>query len=150
MAAPGDRIRGVQRLRQGAGCNRHPASGRLPGAHAMRSARQGHLPQTGARGGGRCGWWSWFFRVCAGKGCGRDEKPPSRVALFWEKRCLRVVDNSTNEPLSLWERGWGEGSNQLKNRNFGSSITLLTPSPTLPRCGLRPAGAGDVSIVNAP
>ena len=31
------------------------------------------------------------------------------------------------------ERGWGEGSNQWKNRNFGSSITLLTPSPTLPR-----------------
>ena len=61
---------------------------------------------------------------------------------------LGRVDNSTNEPLSLWERGWGEGSNQLKNRNFGSSIILLTPSPTLPRCGLRPAGEGDCSIIN--
>ena len=25
-----------------------------------------------------------------------------------------------------------------------------TPSPALPRCGLRPAGAGDLSAVNTP
>ena len=31
---------------------------------------------------------------------------------------LGAVDNSMNEPLSLWERGWGEGSKRLKNRNF--------------------------------
>ena len=55
---------------------------------------------------------------------------------------LGRVDNSANEPLSLWERGWGEGSNQLKNRNFGPSTTSPPPSPTLPRCGLRPAGEG--------
>ena len=29
-------------------------------------------------------------------------------------------------------------------------MILLTPSPTLPRCGLCPAGEGDVSIVNTP
>ena len=45
---------------------------------------------------------------------------------------LGSVDNSANEPLSLWERGWGEGSNQLRNRNFDSSIILLTPSPPSP------------------
>ena len=55
---------------------------------------------------------------------------------------LGRVDNSANEPLSLWERGWGEGSNQLKNRNFGPSTTSPPPSPPLPRCGLRPAGEG--------
>ena len=70
---------------------------------------------------------------------------------------LGRVDNSANEPLSLWERGWGEGSNQLKNRNFDSSTISPTPSPALPRalckmrthfawvparCGLRPAGEG--------
>ena len=43
------------------------------------------------------------------------------------------------------ERGWGEGSNQWKNRNFGSSITLLTPSPTLPRS----AGEG-IQMANTP
>ena len=55
---------------------------------------------------------------------------------------LGRVDNSANEPLSLWERGWGEGSNQLKNRNFGPSTTSPPPSPPLPRCGFRPAGEG--------
>ena len=27
---------------------------------------------------------------------------------------------------------------------------INTPSPALPRCGLRPAGAGDLSTVNTP
>ena len=31
----------------------------------------------------------------------------------------------------------------MKNRNFFSETILLTPSPTLPRYGLRPAGEGE-------
>jgi hypothetical protein len=42
---------------------------------------------------------------------------------------LGCVDYAMNEPLSLWERGWGEGSNQLKNQNFGSSMIALPPPP---------------------
>ena len=47
--------------------------------------------------------------------------------------------------LAQRERGWGESSKQLKNWNFGSSIISLTPTPTLPRCGLRPAGEGGIA-----
>ena len=47
-----------------------------------------------------------------------------------------------NEPLSLWERGWGEGINQLKNRNFDSSTTSPTPSP------LRASPCGEGGYLN--
>ena len=67
---------------------------------------------------------------------------------------LGTIDNSTNEPLSLWERGWGEGSNQLKNRNFDSSM-IAHPLPGPPPgptqnasafcVGTRPQRAGNRS-----
>ena len=31
---------------------------------------------------------------------------------------LGAVYNSTNEPLSLWERSWGDGGKQLKKLEF--------------------------------
>ena len=61
---------------------------------------------------------------------------------------LGRVDNSANEPLSLWERGWGEGSNQLKNRNFGPSTTSPPPPRPSPAAGFALQGRGDISIVN--
>ena len=94
----------------------------------------------------------------------RRAKPVGAV-----RACLQF-GGSAPFPLGLGqlaqrERGWGEGSNQLKNWNFGSSIISLTPSPTLPRaprkmcphfawvparCGPRPAGEEDFSMVNSP
>ena len=83
----------------------------------------------------------------------------------------RAVCNSADTPLSLASQamfvvtaravpvplgeGWGEGSKELKNWNFSSSIISPIPSPALPpspfkmrphfewepaRCGLRPEG----------
>jgi len=46
-------------------------------------------------------------------------------------------------PLPVGE-GWGEGSKREKQA-FDSSTISLTPTPSLPRCGLRPAGEGDFS-----
>ena len=80
---------------------------------------------------------------------GHDVAKLSCIAIL-----LGAVDNSTNEPLSRYasnacpsgtgtarvatsiacaarERGWGEGSNQLKNRNFGSSM-IAHPLPGFP------------------
>ena len=52
-----------------------------------------------------------------------------------------------NCPYALFQSSWAKAAN-VKNWNFSASIISLTPSPTLPRCGLRPAGEGDFSIAN--
>ena len=48
---------------------------------------------------------------------------------------LGRVDNSANEPLSLWERGWGEGSNQLKKPEFWLINNIAHPPRPFPAAG---------------
>ena len=56
-------------------------------------------------------------------------------SLLLRKQCLSLRELFQ----SLWERGWGEDSNQLKNWNFGSSM-IAHPSPTLSHGGRAPFG----------
>ena len=61
------------------------------------------------------------------------EMPPPPVGEGWgggsEHLALGAVDNSTDEPLSLWERGWGEGEKIARGGGSKHPAPATRPAP---------------------
>ncbi|WP_455003942.1 16S rRNA (adenine(1518)-N(6)/adenine(1519)-N(6))-dimethyltransferase RsmA [Cardiobacterium hominis] len=59
--------------------------------------------------------------------------PPPPVGEGWgggsEHLALGAVDNSTDEPLSLWERGWGEGEKIARGGGSKHPASATRPAP---------------------
>jgi len=61
------------------------------------------------------------------------DSPPPPVGEGWggcsEHLALGAVDNSTDEPLSLWERGWGEGEKIARGGGSKHPAPATRPAP---------------------